>query len=126
MAVSATHLLKCLADLNGAVAAWVLGLLVSADLPEIAITALSGGLDNSALRELAGLSSPAMVEANVLLKRGLEEKGRQIPDKRSAALQYASSVSQLIVTNQVTPLEGAQAIFRASIAVGDDSFHDLD
>jgi len=118
--------MRCLSELRGAIAAWVLGLLVADDLPTVATTALVDGLDNSWLRQLAGLSSPTMIDASELLQRGLEECGRAIPDKRSAALQYASCVSRLILTRTITPSDGANAIWRASIAVGDTSFHELD
>jgi hypothetical protein len=117
---------KCLSDLRGAIAAWVLGLLVADDLPAIATTALVDGFDNSWLCQLAGLSSPRMVDASELLQRGLEECGWTIPDKRLAALQYASCVSRLILARTIAPHEGADAIWRASIAVDDTTFHDLD
>ena len=116
----------CLSDLRGAIAAWVLGLLPGEDLPAIATTALLDGFDNSSLRQLAGLLSPRMVDANDLLQRAVEECGFTIPDRRSAAVQYASCVSRLILARTVTPYDGAEAIWRASIAVEDPSFHALD
>jgi hypothetical protein len=117
---------KCLNDLRGAVAAWVLGLLVADDLPEIATVALLAGADNSWWRQLAGQSSPLMVEASDLLQRALEEDGEPIPDKRSAALRYASCVSRSILARTITPYDGARAIWRVSTVVDDASFHDLD
>jgi hypothetical protein len=123
---SESKLTRCLDDLRGAVAAWVLGLLESHVLPQVAARALAENLDNIWLRELAGLSSPRADGANELLKRALDAANVNIPDKRTAALHYAQSMSRLIGSGRVTPYVGAQAIWRASIAVGDPSFHELD
>jgi hypothetical protein len=117
---------KCLHDLRGAVAAWVLGFLQTDDLPQLAATALGEGLDNAALRQLSGVTSADIDVGNELLRRGLEESGWSVPDERTAAVQYAVCVSRLILSEDLTPYQGARAIWQASLSVGDRSFHDLD
>jgi hypothetical protein len=124
--MSTAKTIKCLNDLSGAIAAWVLGLLVADDLPEIATMALQAGADNSWWRQLAGQSSPRMVDASDLLQRALEDDGKPIPDKRSAALRYASCVSRSILARTITPYDGARAIGRAYTVVDEAPFHDLD
>jgi hypothetical protein len=117
---------SCLADLDVAVGAWVLGLLDSRDLPNIATAALSKGLDGQRLRELAGLSPADIAEASGIFESAIHEVGWTIPDRRQAAARYARCVAQLIVAGDVAPGDGAKALWRASLAVQDHSFHDLD
>jgi hypothetical protein len=95
-------------------------------LPNFAAAALSQGTDCQALRELAGLSSVDVTEAGKLLERAVHELGLTVPDKPTAALRYAICVSRLILSNEVAPYEAAMALWDASLAVGDSSFHELD
>lgn len=118
--------IRCLDDLRGGVAAWALGLVLARDLPQIGVTALCRGLDNEWFRELAGLSSSDVEDAEKLLRRALEECGWGVPDKYAAVREYATCVSRLIVSGEVTPPDGARALWSASLAVGDDDFHELD
>jgi hypothetical protein len=117
---------SCENDLHAAVAAWVLGFIDVQDLPRVATEALSRGTDGLALRQLAGLTPVEIDEATNLFSRALHELGFPIPDKRRAALQYAARVSSLIVAREITPYHGAKSLWRASLAVGDRSFHELD
>jgi hypothetical protein len=117
---------NCLADLDVAVCAWVLGLLDSKDLPTIATAALSNGMDGQRLRELAGLSPMDLADAGEMLESAIREVGWRLPGRRQAAVEYARCVAQLVLTGDVTPGDGARLIWRASLAVQDRSFHDLD
>jgi hypothetical protein len=72
---------------------------------------------------LTALETTAAVD---LFCRALSELGLTIPDKRTAALQYARCVSKLIVSGEVTPYHGAKSLWIASLAVAETSFHDLD
>lgn len=117
---------KCLGSVNGAIAAWVLGLLVSDDSARVAVTCLSNELDNSWLRELAGLSSPTKPEASDPLSWGLDAAGWHVPDKPKAALDYASCVAANRFWRSLLVRGREGDLARASVAVGDDSFHELD
>jgi hypothetical protein len=117
---------NCLADLDVAVGIWVLGLLDSRDLPAVATAALSMGTDSQCLRELSGLSPVDLAEAGEIFEKAIRELGWGIPDRRSAAALYARCIAQLILSGDVTPRDGAKMLWRASVAVHDRSFHELD
>jgi hypothetical protein len=117
---------NCLADLDVAASDWVLGLLDSRDLPTVATVALSKGIDGQHLRKLAGLSPVDLAEAGEIFEKVIREPRWAIPDRRTAATRYARYVAQLILSGDVTPRDGATTLWRASLAVHDRSFHELD
>jgi hypothetical protein len=95
-----------------AVAKWVLGLLPSESLPEIAATVLENGLDTPALRQLAGELRPTMRDAGPIFQKAVVELGITLPSKPDAGLivarEYATEISEGITT----PYEGARRIWR--------------
>jgi hypothetical protein len=113
-------------DFDMAEAMWTLGLLTSDMLPGIAVRALEAGLDSPSLRQLAGLDSTDLAEAEHLFRKTLSELGREILTTRQAALNYAFYISQEICSGREEPYSGARKIWKATLAVEDKPFHDLD
>jgi hypothetical protein len=113
-------------DLKSIQAQWVLGLIRSDDLPDIATQALSGGIESKSLVELAGLAGNETHEARKLFDQALSELGCKGMEKTDALKRYAKIVSALILALEITPLEGAKRIWRATLNARIDEFHDLD
>src|SRR5262245_34768850 len=65
-------------------ARWVLGLIPSQALPQIATEALQAGLDSPSLRELAGELHPTLDASGPLFEKLLDEVGVGIPDRSRA------------------------------------------
>lgn len=90
---------------------WALARLPSENLPRVACEWLANGLDSSALRELAGISSPIMSDVGPLFKRALAELSIVPPKKDDALWFLARYHSTRIVDGVVTPYEGARRIW---------------
>lgn len=117
---------KCIDRLETAVAAWTLGRVESLDLPRVATAWLAHGHDSPAVQVLAGYTSEDAFQPEVLWQQVLRELACPVLTKESAAVTYAVCVARLIVSSEVRPYEGAKALSRASLAVRDSAFHDLD
>lgn len=104
----------------------ILGILTTDRLPEIAIEALEAGEDSSALRILAGLTQCELAEAPKIFELVLKELEIPMLTRSEAARIYAVDICVQIVSKQISPLEGANRIWDASIRVNDPYFHDLD
>jgi len=104
---------------------WTLGLLSIGKLPEIATTLLCDGIESKALIELAGLTrkEPGAAE---LFEQALEELGCSPLEPIDAVRYYAKAISASIVASEITPLEGANRIWRAVLHVDLHGFHELD
>jgi hypothetical protein len=113
------------ADLKAIQARWVLGLVSGEDLPTIATTLLSQGIESKALVELAGLSRTE-AGAPGLFERALDELGCIAMEPTEALKHYAKAVSASILACETSPLDGAKRIWRATLYVGAHGFHDLD
>jgi len=107
-------------------ALWVLGLLGAERLPEVAIDALEEGIDSPALRMLAGLVKNEIPEAATIFSRALKELGFPELSRRDAVRVYAIAVSEQILNGKISPLDGANKLWDASIRVKDPDFHELD
>lgn len=105
---------------------WVLNLLPSDKLPDIAVSALELGSEANALQMLAGLSPDETDEARALFERSLKELGIPAVSASDAANIVAVEISKQIVRGDLSPEEGANKLWEVSIHVGDKAFHDLD
>jgi hypothetical protein len=107
-------------------ALWVLGLVGSNRLPEIAANAISRGVESKALVELAGLSMNDTQDASRLFEQASAELGQSSMTKPQALARYATIVSRSILASEITPLEGAKRIWRARVDSGVEGCHDYD
>lgn len=104
---------------------WTLGLLSIWKLPEIATILISHGIESKALIELAGLTQKEPGAAD-LFEQALEELGCSPLEPIDAVRYYAKAVSASIVASEITPLEGANRIWRAAEKVNLHGFNELD
>jgi hypothetical protein len=113
-------------DLATANALWKLDLLSTEQMRKTANELLESGELGRDLTVLAGLSDSELSDAPVLFGRLVAVS--EIPDlsRADAARLVASSVSAEIIRGDITPYEGALKLWRASLAVNDSNFHDLD
>lgn len=98
-------------DLSLTLALWALDRLSSDQLPLVAADWLSEGRDAPALRELAGIQSPAMSEVGPLFSRALSELRLIPPAKEEALGLLGHHYAQQIVEGVVSPYEGARMIW---------------
>jgi len=109
----------------GIVAAkWVLGLIPSQALPQLATDAMEAGFDSPALRELAGELHPTLGASGPLFETILDEIGVGIPDRSRAGLVLARSYAAQITAGTLSPYEGARKIWRLQIDI-EGLRHDL-
>ncbi|MFH0727106.1 MAG: hypothetical protein V2B19_12300 [Pseudomonadota bacterium] len=113
-------------DIHLAQALWILDLLAIDHLPEVALDALEVGLDTPALRMLAGLVSNEVEDAPQIFTQALKELGLPMLSRRDAACIYAISVSKQILNGELSPQDGADKLWEASIRVNNPDFHELD
>lgn len=117
-------------DVEPIQARWVLGLVPTEDLPQIADEALSHGLKSTFLVELAAfLPDETMARAEYarkLFERFLAEFGQKGMKKPDALKLYAKTISQSILASEETPLEGAKRIQQAIHDAKVTDCHDLD
>jgi len=106
---------------------WVLGFLSDERLPqEIGVQALEAGLDTATLRILANLMPNEALEAGQLFENVLKEFGLPVMNRADAARVYARAISKQILSAELSPYDGANRLWDASIRVNDPRFHDLD
>ena len=98
-------------------AKWVLGLIPSQALPQIATDALAAGLDSPALRELAGELHPTLDASGRLLEEILDELNVGIPDRTRAGLILARTYAAQITHGSLSPYEGARQIWNIQLDV---------
>jgi hypothetical protein len=98
-------------------ARWVLRLIPSQALPQIATDALEAGLDSPPLRELAGELHPTLDASGPLFEEILDEIGVGIPDRSRAGLVLARAYAVEITDGTLSPYEGARQIWRIQIDV---------
>lgn len=107
-------------------ALWILGFLAADQLVGIGIKGLQHGLDSTSLRLLASLSENEAMEAPVLFTQALKELGFPVIGRPEAARIYASEISRQILKCELSPKDGANILWDASIRVNEPGFHDLD
>lgn len=113
-------------DIRLAQALWTLDLLEIGYLPEVALGALEVGLDSPALRLLAGLIGNEVENAPQIFTQALKELGLPTLSQRDAARIYAIAVSKQILNGELSPQDGANKLWDASIQVNNPDFHELD
>ena len=113
-------------DIRKAQALWLLGLLATTELPRVAVEALSQGIESPSLVRLAACYLTASEDIRHLFVSSLSEIGLPHMTKIDALRYYAKEVSAWILQSEVSPLEGARLIWRASLNSGERDFHDLD
>lgn len=99
------------------VAKWVLGLIPSSALPQIATDALVAGLDSPALRELAGELRPTRDASGRLFEQILDELSVGIPDRSRAGLTLARAYATQITNGSLPPYEGACQIWKIQLEI---------
>ena len=112
-------------NLEIAEALWVLGMLPTEDLPDLAADAIAQGIELEALVKLAGCSPQESQEIAQLFDDFLKQKGGGM-SKMHALQLYAKIVSQQILESKVTAQDGAKEIWRATLKARIDGFHELD
>ncbi len=99
-------------DLRTLQARWQLKLLVPEELPGVATQLLTEGAESPALAELAGLVRPTLQEATPILRRIFAQVEIPSLPRESALWRVAYAVAQDIVSDAVTPLDGATALWQ--------------
>jgi hypothetical protein len=112
-------------NLEIAEALWVLGMLPTEDLPDLAADAIAQGIKSVALVKLAECSSQESQEIEQLFDNFLTQKGGSMA-KMHALKLCAKVVSQQILESKVTAQDGAKEIWRATLKARIDGFHELD
>ncbi|NDP58212.1 MAG: hypothetical protein GZ090_02510 [Oxalobacteraceae bacterium] len=107
-------------------AMWVLGLLLGEELPEHAASALEEGFDSEAILQLSICSPNEAEQIHQLFERILAEGGGGKMSKVDALKHYAKQISTSILSDKISPLEGAKLIWRATINSQEREFHELD
>lgn len=98
---------------RGAEGEWYERHTVSQDLPRLATDALVAGWDTPTLRVLAGESPDAFPQdLGDMFARVLRELGRPVPTPLDARLAFSRYLAWMILTNRVTPLDGAKRMER--------------
>jgi len=98
------------------IARYVAGNLTTSQLPDIGVKGLEEGLDSPSLCILAGLNNnenPFQIEQ--YFKLTLEELKIELPDKRKAALEYASALIDEILEGHNEIIQGTKEIFHNAI-----------
>ncbi len=114
-------------DLKRIEALWVLGLLSSDELPDLAAEALAQGFESKSLVELAGCLPDETDDIRRLFNRSLREiTGKRRMLKTDALRIYAKQISTAILTSEISPLDGARLVWRATLKAGVRGFHELD
>lgn len=98
---------------------------------EVGIKGLETGLDTETLRILASLAPSEAVEAHQLFENVLKEFGLPALGRADAARVYARAISKQILNAELSPYDGANRLWEASIRVNsargnEPRFCDLD
>jgi hypothetical protein len=98
---------------SGAEGEWYERHTISQDLPQLATDALVAGWDTQSLRVLAGEPPNAYAhDPGDLFARALQELGRPVPSPARARWLFIQYLCWLIVTDQVSPLDGGRRMER--------------
>jgi hypothetical protein len=98
---------------RGAEGEWYERHTISQDLPQLATDALVAGWDTQSLRVLAGEAPNAYPpDLGDLFARGLLELGRAVPSRARARWLFIQYLCWLVVTDQVSPLDGGKRLER--------------
>ncbi len=106
---------------------WLLGLLDSKALLKMAVNVLANGYESELMLKLAICGDDEIEEIERLFSQVLKEAGGGM-SKVDALKYYATQISNSILSEDISPLEGATLIWDASINICDQihDFHELD
>jgi hypothetical protein len=108
-----------MSSLDRAIAYWSFGWFPSDRLPTLAVEALAQGIESPAMIELAAGQSTADERHHRLFERVLSELGRSRPTKAEAGRFIAREIAEQICQGKVSPVDGAEAIWRVSLECED-------
>jgi len=93
------------------IAKYVTGHLTTSQLPELAILGIEEGYESESLLILAGMSKRDNgFEVQEYFKNTLVELNLELPDRRNAALEYATGIAQDILNEKRDLFEGLKEI----------------
>ena len=107
-------------------ARYVLGQMLSDQLPAIACDLIAMGINSKSLGNLAGLSASEYPDARELFERALLELGRKKMSNELALKYFTKDVSIKILSGSLTPYEGAKLIWKTYRNTNIPDTHDYD
>jgi hypothetical protein len=107
-------------------ARFVLGLVLSDELPGIAADLIASGLESKSLIRLAGLAVTEVGDARELFEQALEELSRGRMSKELALRRFTQDTCEQILQNSLSPFEGAKLIWQTYRASDVLDTHDYD
>lgn len=100
-------------------ARWYARRLFPEGVPQAAADALEAGFDGPALRRLAGLIRPTLVDIQPWIENALEEIGQVEPlSQEEGLIAIAEPVARHIVDGSLDPLEGCRRLAAYAMAAG--------
>jgi hypothetical protein len=95
----------------------LLGRQPSVDVYELAKQAAREGLTSASLQRLLDAPSRAPADVLSMVMSAIDELGGRPPDKRDAVMFLSKQAAQDIIDGRVTPLTGAETIWRLTIEI---------
>jgi len=105
---------------------WVLGMLRPDKLPEWAASVLSAGIETEDILQLAVCSPNDHDCIRSLFEKILRSEGTEKMTIVDALKRYAAQVSRSILSENMSPREGARLIWDATLKARLPGFHELD
>lgn len=100
-------------------AKWYALKLFPEEVPQAAADALEAGFDGPALRRLAGLICPTLVDIQPWIEKALGEIGQVEPlSQEEGLLKIAEPVARHILDGSLDPLEGCRRLAGYAMAAG--------
>lgn len=96
-------------------ALWRAGVLLSRDVPSLATELLSAGVSAKAVEDIAWMHDPVAAELEPAFARAAAELSEILPASNACAWRAAYLIAADIVSARVTPLLGAEALWRLSV-----------
>lgn len=112
--------------LKQAEALWVLGLLRVENLPEWASSVLSSEIEDKGVLQLAISSPNDDLDLGMLFESILKANGCGDMSYVDALRLYAKQISKSILSEKLSPINGANLIWHATIKAKQQGFHELD
>jgi hypothetical protein len=95
----------------------LLGRPPSVDVHELASKAVHNGLRSASLQRLFETPRYAQSDLLSMVRSAIDELGGKLPSKRDAVMLLSKQTARDIVDGRVTPLEGAEKIWRLTIEI---------
>lgn len=112
--------------LKEAEALWMLGLLRVENLPEWASSILSSGIETEEVLQLAISLPNGDQDLGSLFENILKTNGRGDMSQVDALRLYAKQISKSILSEKISPINGANLIWDATLKAKQQGFHELD